>query len=253
MANHERTIFPEMTMKLIALMTMVLALPALAADPTVDDLLKKYDGIMGPASFEADTTMSATREDGSVRTYEMKFLKKDNDKFRLWFGNPSSVKGQEMLRNGESLWVYLPNLKRATRIASRDNFQGGDFNNADVLRVNYAADYTGTLAASSDVPDTWLLELKAKNPDTAYDAIKLYMRKSDLQPVKGQYFGTSGQMIRSAEFTDHKEFDKGYVRPAKVVMKNELVKARKSEMVMKSLKLNVSAPAQRFTQSDLGK
>ncbi len=239
------------TMKLTAL-TLALAMPAFAADPSVDELLKKYDGIMGPASFEADTTMSATREDGSVRTYEMKFLKRDADKFRLWFAAPSSVKGQEMLRNGESLWVYLPNLKRATRIASRDNFQGGDFNNADVLRVNYAADYTGILAPS-DVPETWLLQLKAKNPDTAYDSIKLYMRKSDLQPVKGQYFGTSGQMIRSAEFSDHKEFDKGYVRPARVVMKNELVKSRKSEMLMKSLKLNVDAPPQRFTQSDLGK
>jgi hypothetical protein len=36
-------------------------------------------------------------------------------------------------------------------------------------------------------------------------------------------------------------------------MQNELVKARKSEMVMTKLKLNVDAPAQRFTQSDLGK
>ena len=239
-------------MRMSGLALLVLTAPALAAEPTVEDLLKKYDAIMGPSSFEAETTMSATREDGSTRTYEMKFLKRDNDKFRLWFAEPAAVKGQEMLRNGESLWIYLPNLKRATRIASRDNFQGGDFNNADVLRVNYAADYTGTLAAS-DVPETWLLQLKAKNADTAYDSIKLYMRKSDLQPVKGQYFGTSGQMIRSADFSDYKEFDKGYTRPAKVVMHNELVKARKSEMVMKKLSLNIDAPAQRFTQADLGK
>lgn len=251
MANP-RIAYPENKMRLIALMALALSVPAFAADPTVEDLLKKYDSVMGPASFEAETTMSATREDGSVRSYEMKFLKKDNDKFRLWFGAPASVKGQEMLRNGDSLWIYLPNLKRATRIASRDNFQGGDFNNADVLRVNYAADYTGTLIPS-DVPETWLLQLKAKNPDTAYDSIKLYLRKSDQQPVKGQYFGTSGQMIRSAEFSDHKEFDKGYTRPAKVVMKNELVKTRKSEMVMKTVKLNVETPAQRFTQADLGK
>ena len=50
-----------------------------------------------------------------------------------------------MLRNGDNLWVYIPNLKRATRVALRDSFQGGDFNNADVLRVNYEADYTGKL------------------------------------------------------------------------------------------------------------
>jgi len=214
--------------------------------------LAKYDQVMGPKTFEALTSMTAHREDGTERTYVMKMLKADNDKFRVWFDEPAAVKGQEMLRNGENLWVYLPNLKRATRIANRDSFQGGDFNNADVLRVNYTADYTGKVVPS-DLPDTYLLELKAKNPNTSYDAIKLWVRKSDAQPVKGQYFGTSGQMIRSAEFSDYRELDKGYTRPAKVVMRNELVKARYSMMETRALKLSVDAPAQRFTQTDLGR
>ena len=71
--------------------------------------------------------MTAYREDGSSRTYEMRIMKRDTDKFRLWFDAPSSVKGQEMLRTGENMWVYIPNLKRATRIANRESFQGGDF------------------------------------------------------------------------------------------------------------------------------
>ncbi len=36
-------------------------------------------------------------------------------------------------------------------------------------------------------------------------------------------------------------------------MRNELVKARRSELVLKSMKLNVDAPAQRFSQADLGR
>lgn len=233
------------------MLTTALLSLTLAADPTAAEILAKYDQIMGPVTFESETQMTATREDGSSRTYVMKFLKRD-DKFRIWFAEPAAVKGQEMLRNGDNLWVYLPNLKRATRLANRDSFQGGDFNNADVLRVNYTADYTGTLV-ESDVKDAHCLLLKAKHAETSYDSIKLYVRKSDLQPVKGQYFGTSGQMIRSAEFTEHKELDKGYTRPARIVMKNELVKSRSSEMRMRSLKLNVDAPPQRFTQGDLGK
>jgi outer membrane lipoprotein-sorting protein len=181
----------------------------------------------------------------------MKMLKRD-DKFRVWFLDPAAVRGQEILRSGDNMWVYIPNLKRATRIANRESFQGGDFNNADVLRVNYAQDYTGKVI-ESDSPDTWCLELKAKNQDTAYDAIKLWLRKSDLQPVKGQYFGTSGQMIRSAVFSEHKEAGKGFTRPMRMVMQNEVVKARRSEMLLKSIKLTVDAPAQRFTQGDLGK
>jgi outer membrane lipoprotein-sorting protein len=225
---------------------------ALAAEPTAAEILAKYDSIMGPGTYEALSEMTATREDGTSRTYGMKFLKRDADKFRVWFSEPASLKGQEILRLGDNSWVYLPNLKRATRIANRDSFQGGDFNNADVLRVNYAADYTATLSPST-VPDSYAVELKSKTPETAYDRIRLVVRKSDLQPLKGEYFGTSGQMIRSATFSAHKEFEKGFTRPARIVMQNEVVKARKTELVMKSFKLDVEAPPQRFMQADLGK
>src|SRR5437870_91468 len=121
---------------------------ALAAEPAVGDILKRYDEVMGPRTFDAETAMTAHREDGSERTYVMKMMKGESDKFRIWFLEPAAVKGQEMLRNGDNLWLYLPNLKRATRIANRDSFQGGDFNNADVLRVNYQADYDGKLSPS---------------------------------------------------------------------------------------------------------
>ncbi|MDP3233868.1 MAG: outer membrane lipoprotein-sorting protein [Myxococcales bacterium] len=234
------------------LIVSLLAQAALAAEPTAAEILAKYDGIMGPGTYEALTEMTATREDGTSRTYGMKFLKRDADKFRVWFSEPASLKGQEILRLGDNAWVYLPNLKRATRIANRDSFQGGDFNNADVLRVNYAADYTATLSPST-VPDSYAVELKSKTPETAYDRIRLTVRKSDLQPLKGEYFGTSGQMIRSATFSEHKEYEKGFTRPGRIVMQNEVVKARKTEMVTKSFKLNVDAPPQRFMQADLGK
>jgi outer membrane lipoprotein-sorting protein len=236
----------------LSLMMLLVAAPALAADPTPEQLIATYDAAMAPDTYDGQAEMTSFREDGTQRTYAMRMLKAQDEKYRVWFTSPSSVKGQEILRSGQNMWVYLPNLKRATRIANRDSFQGGDFNNADILRVNYAKDYTAKLVPST-VADTWALELKAKNPDTAYDSIKLWVRKSDGLPVKGQYFGTSGQLQRSAEFSDYQELDKGYTRPTKVTMKNELVKTRRSELLFKSLKRNVEIPAQRFTQSDLGK
>ncbi|MFZ9521535.1 MAG: outer membrane lipoprotein-sorting protein, partial [Silvanigrellaceae bacterium] len=110
------------------------AATAWAAEPTADQLIEKYDAIMGPTNFESSAKMMARREDGTIRNYEMRFVKKGNEKFRIWFKGPAAVAGQEVLRVGDNSWVYLPNLKRATRIANRDSFQGGDFNNADVLR-----------------------------------------------------------------------------------------------------------------------
>lgn len=57
-------------------------------------------------------------------------------------------------------------------------------------------------------------------------------------------------MLRGAEFSDYAEFEKGYTRPAKVVMRNELVRNRRLELVVKTLERGVGAPPQRFTQSD---
>src|SRR4029453_127653 len=81
---------------------------------------------------------------------------------RVGQGAGEAARGEGMLLVGENMWVYMPNLKRAIRVASRDSFQGGDFNNADALRVNYVADYTPRHADSGD-PSLWTLELSAKS------------------------------------------------------------------------------------------
>jgi len=239
----------------IAFGALTAAGPAQAQDASA--LLKRYDELMSPAFFDADTRMIAHRADGTTRSYKMRVQKSGVDKLRATFLEPAAAKGQEMLRNGDNLWLYMPNLKRAVRVASRDQFMGGDFNNADVLRVNYEADYNVTLG-KSDKPGVVLLELKAKNASVAYDAIKLWMTKpvkdaSDSQPVRTELYASSGKLIRSATFSDVKDLGKGWKRPMKIVMKNELEPARFSEMVWDAAGLKEDVSSQRFVVDDLGR
>ncbi len=178
------------------MLSLALAL-AVAADPAPDALalVRRYDAVMSPANFEAQTKMVATREDGTTRTYKMKTQKSGKDKLRAQFLEPASAKGQEMLRNGENLWLWMPNLKRAVRVAARDSFMGGDFNNADVLRVNYEADYHASVDNSDPAGD--ILVLKSKTPSASYDAIKLWMtREKDPQPIKAEFYAASGKILR---------------------------------------------------------
>lgn len=232
---------------------VALVLPASAfADPSAAELLAKYDSVMGPENFESTTRMSAHRDDGTTRDYTMKILKKGDDKFRIWFSAPSAVAGQEMLRVGDNLWVYMPNLKRAVRLANRDSFQGGDFNNADILRVNYQKDYNGVIEASCGTAEAWCLDLTAKTKNASYDKVRLWLRKADSQPQKGEYYGTSGKLLRRADFSDYKNFG-GLVRPGKIVMKNMLNTQRYSIMAWDSVNTKVSPPATRFVLDDMGK
>ena len=180
-------------------------------------------------------------------------LKSTDDKIRMWFFEPAAAKGQEMLRVEDNMWVYMPNLKRALRIASRESFQGGDFNNGDVLRVNYVADYTAKLCSRRATTSCWPLELAAKTKDATYDKIKLWMsRRTEQQPAKAEYYASSGKLLRSAAFEDIKDFH-GLTRPAHIVMRNELAAKRYSEMNTLDMKLNIEVPAQKFVLDDLGR
>lgn len=235
-------------------MTHVLLALLLSADPPATQaVLAKYDAAMAPMAFKAVAIMTAHRDDGSTRGYKMTILKGADDKSRIWFQEPAAVRGQEMLRNGENFWVYMPNLKRAMRLASRDNFQGGDFNNADVLRANYARDYDGTVKEDAAKPDQWLLELKAKTADSAYDSVKLWVLREPLGiPVRGEYYTSSGKMLRSADFSDVKDFGNGLKRPAKTTMRNEIATQRFSEMQWESVDSAAAVSDGKFGLSDLG-
>jgi len=236
----------------VAVAAIALSSVSAVADPTATELMKKYDNIMGPANFQAVTLMSAHRDDGTTRAYKMEVLKKGNEHFLVNFLEPAAVKGQQMLRVGDNLWVYMPSLKRAVRLANRDSFQGGDFNNADVLRVNYEADYSGSISADPARPDAYVLELKSKTANASYDKIKLWMRKADLLPLKGEYYTVSGKILRMAEFSDFRDFG-GIKRPGKIVMKNMLATQRFSTMQWESFDPKYDPPSTKFVLDNLGK
>ncbi len=241
---------PVILAVLVAAPSAAPAAPAAAVDAAA--YLKRYDEVMAPAAYEAQVHMTAWREDGTSRTYKMRVQKAGTDKVRLSFQEPRSAVGQEMLRQGDNLWVYMPNLKRAVRLASRDSFMGGDFNNADVLRPHYEADYTGKIVDEKD--GLVQLELKARTPDAAWDLVKLWMTSGDVkkaQPSRAEFYAASGKMLRSVQFVDVKDTG-GVVRPSTITVKNELIPARHSEFAWDSLTLKTDISAQRFVLDDLG-
>jgi outer membrane lipoprotein-sorting protein len=234
----------------LALFLLVITAPAAAGEPTAEQLLARYDATMGAPSYAGVMVMTAHRDDDTTRSYRMKMIKSGTDRFRAWFLEPAASRGQEVLRQGENLWIYLPSLKRAVRMANRDSFQGGDFNNADVLRVNYSKDYSAQLVGGE--PATWVLELRARSDDAAYDRIKLWLGRPGGIPVRGEYYTTSGKLLRTAEFTDVRDWG-GVRRPSRVVMKNMIAVKRWSELQIESFDPSVQPASVRFVLDDLGR
>jgi outer membrane lipoprotein-sorting protein len=233
---------------------LLICLPATAIPaptPTADELIRRYDDLMSPGASEALMAMIAHRQDGTTRSYKMRVLNAKDDKLRVWFLDPPSTKGQEMLRVGDNQWIYMPNLKRAIRIASRESFQGGDFSNGDVLRVHYRDDYTAKLAPSGD-DLLWALDLAAKSEESTYARIKLWMSKEKQLPVRAEYYAVSGKLLRSATFDTLKTFH-GVEGPSHITMRNELATKRFSEMFILDRKADIDLPAQTFVLDSVGR
>jgi outer membrane lipoprotein-sorting protein len=222
----------------------------LCAAPNAADLLARVDAILSPDRFEAEVTMVTIRPDSEERRFSMKIWKSGEDLHRIRFLTPADDKGTEVLRVGDEMWNYLPNLKRSLRISAKQEFHGGDFSNADVLRSSLAHDYQPRWVESS--ADEHHLELTAKNDQVAYQTLQLWVRKSDAMPLREELFTSSGKKVRTMEYLEPKTYGK-VTRPSRLVMHNALNASRRSELIIDTMVVRPTLNEGLFKVAALGR
>jgi hypothetical protein len=84
--------------------------------------------------------------------------------------------------------------------------------------------------------DAYLLSLKAKTGEVAYDRLKMWVDKRLLLPVNIEAYAASGMLIKTLRFKDIKDFGGGIKRPATLETDSPLFKGYKSVMLWSALK-----------------
>ena len=152
-------------LKIITLIiALIFAVPAFALDGT--QLLKQIDRNLNPESFEMYRKLINVEPDGRKKEFVLFSVKKGVDKVAALFLAPASEKGRSTLRLGENMWLYIPNVGKPIRITSLQSVIGGVFNNADILSLDYSAEYN--VEEVKETGDEYLLYLKAKNKTVSY-------------------------------------------------------------------------------------
>ena len=231
--------------------TVVCDARVVRADPSANDTLKRVVGILAPEEYESQISFSSHKANGQVTTFSIQMWKKGSDKTRFKFLSPVDDRDMEILRVGDNMWNYLPNLKRALRISPKQDFHGGDFSNADVLRVDLLQDYTAAFGTAT-AADEQLLELTAKNDQVAYGKVKFWIRKKDAMPLREELYSGAGKLLRKLDYGKPKAFGT-LVRPSECAMKNMLVPARTTEMVWNTLRITKTNDDSRFDLAGLGR
>jgi outer membrane lipoprotein-sorting protein len=217
---------------LLALLLSVLALPAAALDGA--GILKKVDRNLEPESYESYRQLTDIQPDGTKKVSVLYTLKKGRNRIVALFVAPASDKGRVTLRLGENMWLYIPEVGRSIRITSLQSVTGSVFNNADILRIDYTAEYN--VEAVEEQKDVYLLSLKAKTGEVAYDKLKMWVDKKTLLPATIECYAASGLLIKTLRFSNIKDFGGGIRRPAMLETDSPLQKGYKSIMQWSGLK-----------------
>ena len=219
--------------KLMWLILCFVALPAAAAiDGT--QILQKVDRNLEPESYEMYRKLIDIQPDGSKKEYVLYTMKKGRDKIVALFLSPPSDKGRVTLRLGDNMWLYMRDVGRPIRITSLQSVTGSIFNNADILRVDYSAEYNVETAEEQE--GALILSLKAKTGEVAYDRLKMWVDKQLLLPVTIEAYAASGLLIKTLHFKDIKDFGGGIKRPATLETDSPLHKGYKSVMLFSAIK-----------------
>jgi outer membrane lipoprotein-sorting protein len=215
---------------LATLLCILAALPAGAA-PTVDGagLLSKVDRNLEPESYEMYRKLVNIEPDGSRKEYVLYSVKKGRDKLVAIFLDPPSERDRATLRLGDNMWLYIPSVGKPVRITSLQSIIGGVFNNADILRLDYAVEYD--VQGVQEEKDVYVLSLKAKTAEVAYDKLIMRVDRKTVLPTTIECYAASGLLIKTLRFSDVKDFGGGIRRPATLETDSPLYRGYRSLMM----------------------
>ena len=218
--------------KWLVLMLSVFTCNAFAIDG--EALLADIDRRLQPESYEMYRKLINIEPDGKRKEFVFYTVKKGKDNVVALFLDPPSEKGRSSLRQGENMWLYIPNVGRPIRITSLQSVVGGVFNNSDLLRLDYSTEYK--VEKVSEDNKQYQLELKARNKSVSYDRLKMWVDQKTRTPVKVEAYAASGLLIKALHYSKIKDFGNGVVRPAMLETDSPLYKGFKSVMLFDGIK-----------------
>jgi outer membrane lipoprotein-sorting protein len=199
-----------------------------------DELLRRIDRNLNPETYESYRKLINIEPDGRKREFVLYTVKKGTDKVASLFMSPASERGRSTLRVGDNMWLYIPGVGRPIRITSLQSVVGGVFNNADILRLDYSAEYA--VEKVLDDNGEMLLHLKAKTRTVAYDRIRLWADREKLVPTKIECLTGEGMLIKTLYFKNIQDFGGGIVRPSVIETDSPLYKGYRSVMLFAEIR-----------------
>jgi outer membrane lipoprotein-sorting protein len=234
---------------------VLVTLCALSFAQTGQEIIEKVDNntVVESSSYRATMIISLG---GTIR--EKRFIGYAEGKERAYmeFTYPARDKGTRFLKIGDEMWMYLPAVEKATKIAGhmlRQSMMGSDFSYDDIIENAklielYKVELTGT--DTIDGRNCFVLELTAKVAEISYYSRKMWVDKEMFVPVRVELYAKSGKLMKEVMFSEYRQIQ-DYKFPTAITMVNKLRKDTYTELMLDDIKLDIQIPDRIFTKAYL--
>ncbi len=239
-------------MEKIALL-MVLSSALVAQD--VVDILNRVDDntVVRTAQYTATMVISLA---GKVREKTFFGYTEGKERAYMEFTAPARDYGTRILKIGDEMWLYIPAVEKATKIAGhmlRQSMMGSDFSYEDVaenrrLEELYDAENLG-IDTIDDRP-CYKLRLTAKVDEVTYALRVVWIDTEEYIALKTELYAKSGKLMKEVTVGEFRRIgNRNY--PTRVKMINKLRQNTYTELILDDVRLDVSIPDRNFTKAHL--
>jgi outer membrane lipoprotein-sorting protein len=241
--------------KLAALLFLPAAL--LAQSPTAAEIVARVDrNTVADGKIVVSRMVIHGRR--GARTVEAKSWQKNiEDSFTEYLAPPRD-KGTKMLKLGDQLWTYSPETDRTILISGhmlRQSVMGSDLSYEDMMEDPFLQHmYDAAIVGSETIADrpAWVLELKAKKEEVAYDKRRIWVDKERYLIVKEDLYAKSGKLLKQVNVKEMMRVEGRWV-PKAASYKDVLKEGDGTEMVVESITFKEDIPEYIFSKAALKK
>ncbi len=219
---------------------------------SASEILQKSVQAQYPDVYISTIQFIASKPSQPDSTSVLKISRKGSDKAIAEILAPEESKGQKILRVGEDVKIFFPDICRLVPLTSKTTILGTTFNSTDILRVDLVKDYNATLLGAETLAGqtAYKLELKAKNESVAYDRVLYWIEQKNFLSLKGEFYTQSGKLLRVVTMSEPKMLS-GALRMTKIVIEDALQAGTKTTSTIQTMEVLKDLPEELFSEETL--
>jgi outer membrane lipoprotein-sorting protein len=239
----------------LSILCALLSLSFRIQTATGDEILKRVDENMFSETRIVVSRMviHGRRE---TRTIESKSWQRGTNESYTEFLAPARERGTKMLKLKDMLWDYSPATDRIIMISGhllRQSVMGSDLSYEDMMEDPHLPNLYSATVASQDTAngrECWILDLKAKKEDIAYDHRRIWVDKSRYVVVRENLYAKSSKLLKTVHVREVMRVQNRWLAKS-VLYKDVLKEGEGTEFYIDSMTLDANIPDYLFSKAAL--